>query len=106
MCSLIGYCLDYANSVLFGTTQKKIISKLQKAQNLLACVVTRSPQSCSSHTLLQQLHWIPIKHCTDFKTFRTLHSFLPNRLTYVHPCMLVIPLVPSDSPTLISSLIR
>ena len=29
-----------------------------------------------------------------------------NRLTYVHPCMPVIPLVPSDSPTLISSLLR
>ena len=25
---------------------------------------------------------------------------LPNRLTYVHPCTPVIPLVPSDSPTL------
>ena len=31
---------------------------------------------------------------------------LPNRLTYVHPCMPVIPLVPSESPTLISSLLR
>ena len=31
---------------------------------------------------------------------------VPNRLTYVHPCMPVIPLVPSDSPTLISSLLR
>jgi len=31
---------------------------------------------------------------------------LPNRLTYVHPRMPVIPLVPPDSPTLISSLLR
>ena len=31
---------------------------------------------------------------------------VPNRLTYVHPCMPVIPLVPSDSPTLISSLLH
>ena len=28
------------------------------------------------------------------------------RLTYVHLCMPVVPLVPSDSPTLISSLLR
>jgi len=30
---------------------------------------------------------------------------LPNRLTYVHPCMPVFPLVPSDSPTLIFSVL-
>jgi len=99
----------YANTVLFGATQKNI-SKLQKAKNLLARVVTCSPQSCSPHTLLQQIHWLPIKHRIAFKianiTFRTLYSFLLNRLTYVHPCMPVIPLVPSDSPTLISSLLR
>ena len=67
---------------------------------LLARVVTHSPQSCSSCTLLWHLHWLPIKHCIDFKiayiTFRTLHC--SNQLTYVHPCMPVIPLVSSDSP--------
>ena len=36
-CALVGSRLDYANSVLFGATQKNI-SKLQKAQNLLARV--------------------------------------------------------------------
>jgi len=46
-CALVGSRVDYANSVLFGATQKNI-SKLQKAQNLLARVVTCSPQSCSS----------------------------------------------------------
>jgi len=60
-------------------------------------------------TLLQQLHWLPIKHRTDFKianiTFRILFM-LPNRLICVRPCMPVIPLVPSDSPTLIFSLLR
>jgi len=37
---------------------------------------------------------------------RTQHRSRLSRLTYVHPCMPVIPLVPSDSPTLISSLLR
>ena len=36
--NLVSSRLDYANSVLFGATQKNI-SKLQKAQNLLARVV-------------------------------------------------------------------
>jgi len=72
-------------------------------------LATCSPQSCSPRTLFQQLHWLPIKHRIDFKianiTFRTLHS-LTNRLTYVHPCMPVIPLILSDSLTLISCLLR
>jgi len=38
--ALLGSRLDYANSVLYGTTQKNI-SKLQKAQNSLARVVSR-----------------------------------------------------------------
>ena len=97
---LLGKCY----SVLFGATQKN--SPNSKKHNLLARVVTCSTRSCSP---LQQLHWLPSKlHRINFKianiTFRTHH--FPNRLTYVHPCMPVIPLVPSDSPTLISSLLR
>ena len=42
--AFVGSRLDYANFVLYGTTQKNI-SKLQKAQNLLARVVTCSPRS-------------------------------------------------------------
>ena len=94
-CAVVGSRLDYANSVLFGATQKNI-SKLQKAQNLLARVVTCS-QSCSPRTvrtrtvLLQQLHWLPIKHRIDFKianiTFRTLHCSQPAYLrSSLHAC--------------------
>jgi len=72
--------VDYANYVLFRTTQKNI-SKLQKAQNLMARVVTSPPRFCSPRTLLQQLYWLPIKHRIDFKianiTFHTLHSSQP-----------------------------
>ena len=39
-------------------------------------------------------------------TSRSVLFVVPNRLTHVHPCTPVIPLVPSDSPTLISSLLR
>ena len=104
-CAFVGSRL--ANSVLFGATQKNI-SKLQKAQNLLAHVVTCSPQSCSPRTLLQQLHWLPVKHRIYFKianiTFRTLHCSQPTYIrSSLHACH---SLVPSDSPTLISSLLR
>ena len=81
-CSLVGSRLDYANSVLYGTSQKNI-TKLQKVQNLLARVVTNSKSS--SHNLLQQLHWLPVKHRINFKianiTFRTIYSSQP---AYLH----------------------
>ena len=67
------------------------ISKLQKAQNLLTRVVTCSPKSCTPRTLLQQLHWLPIKHHIEFKieniTFRTLHCSQPAYLrSSLHAC--------------------
>ena len=57
-------------------------------------------------------HTSRTRHASLFFLFSKLQTSLsllfivPNRLTYVHPCMPVIPLVPSDSPTLISSLLR
>jgi len=50
-CVFVNSHLNYATSVLYGTT-KKNISKLQKAQNLLARVVTGSSQP-GLYTLLQ-----------------------------------------------------
>jgi len=55
---------------------------------LLPC---SSPQSCSPRTLLQQLHWLPVKHRIDFKianiTFRTLHCSQPAYLrSSLHAC--------------------
>ena len=72
--ALVGYRLNYANSVLFGTTLENI-SKLQKAQNLLARVVTHPPQSCSSRTLLQQLHWLTDTFHRHFKTHYCQQAF-------------------------------
>ena len=85
------------------------ISKLQKAQNLLASVVTGSPQSWSSRTLLQQL---PIKHRIHFKianiTFHIYSSFFQTGLpAFILSCLSFhLFLRSSASPTLISSLFR
>ena len=57
-----------------------------------ARVVTRSPQSRSPRTLLQQLHWLSIKHCIDFKKCKhhfsyTLHFSKPAYLRLsLHAC--------------------
>jgi len=66
-CALVR-ALTTLNSLLYGTSQKNL-SKLQRAQNLLArvvTVVTCSFQSCS-HNLLQRLRWLPSEHCINFK---------------------------------------
>ena len=70
---------------------EKHLQTPKSTENLLAGVVSCSPQSCSPRTLLQQLHWLPIKHRIDFKianiTFRTLHFSQPAyRRSSFHPC--------------------
>ena len=76
--------LDYANSVLYGTTQKNI-SELQRTHNLIARVVTGSFQY-SSHNL-ERLHWLPIEYCVNFKianiTFFPLLSTCLSTLDFV-----------------------
>ena len=51
--------LDYCNSVLYKTSQSNI-SKLQRAQNSLARVVTNSRKGDHITPILVDLHWLPI----------------------------------------------
>jgi len=56
---------------------------------LLLGPLTKFMIDCSSRTVLQQLHWLPIKHRIDFKKianiiFRTLHSSQP---AYLRPSL-------------------
>ena len=72
--ALIGSRLDYANSVLSGTSAKNL-ARLQRIQNTLSRVVMDTPHHRfrSSHhantstSPLQQLHWLPIKSRVNFK---------------------------------------
>jgi len=59
--SLVCSRLDYANSLLFGTTQKNI-NRLQCVQNTLARVAASHalPHGTRSSDILQDLHWLPI----------------------------------------------
>ena len=57
--TLVSSRLDYANSILFGVS-KQNITKLQRSQNTLARVVTRSSRYGSATIQLQKLHWLPI----------------------------------------------
>ena len=63
--ALVSSRLDYANSLLYGTSQSNII-KLQLIQNCLARLTLRN-SSISSSAALQTLHWLPIKRRIEFK---------------------------------------
>ena len=81
-CAIVGSRLDYANSVLTGISSRNI-DRLQRVQNSLARVVTRS--TTNSTSALNSLHWLPIRQRIDFKlatlVHRSLHNACPQYLS-------------------------
>jgi hypothetical protein len=71
--------LDYANSILFGTSAYNI-NKLQRVQNAAARTVLGHPYTSSSDHLLE-LHWLPIHKRIHFKiaslTYKALSTQQP-----------------------------
>ena len=90
--ALVSSRFDYANSILYGAPKYNIF-KLQRAQNVLARVVTRSHRRTSADALLHKLHWLPIEDRIFFKlallTYKTLligsPSYLSTLLTIYRP---------------------
>ena len=90
--ALVSTRFDYANSILLGAPRYNI-SKLQRAQNVLARVVIRSHRRTSTNALLHKLHWLPIEDRFIFKlallTYNTLligsPSYLSTLLTIYRP---------------------
>ena len=76
--SLVTSRLDYANSLLIGTSQANL-NKLQKIQNTLAKLV--DPNHTRSSDALQTLHWLPVRQRINFKiatlTFKLLQHSSP-----------------------------
>jgi len=80
--SLVCCCLDYANSLLFGTTQKNI-NRLQRVRNTLARVAASHAllRGTRSSDIFQNLHWLPIDQRIEFKlatlTYNIMNSSQP-----------------------------
>ena len=66
--ALVSSRLDYCNSLLYNIANKAI-AKLQRVQNCLARVVTRSPRFSPSVPLLKSLHWLPLHYRIIFKIY-------------------------------------
>ena len=81
---LVSRRLDYCNSLLFGCS-KKYKTSLQRVQNCLARVVTRSSRLSESMPLLKSLHWLPNKSRIKFKlnllTYKALFMGTPSYLS-------------------------
>ena len=84
MASLVGSRLDYANSILYGSTQHNI-ARVQRIQNALANVVSGSCPTDHSNSRLQALHWLPIDYRIQYKlavlTFNACTSSSPHYLS-------------------------
>ena len=79
--ALVSSKLDYCNS-LFHNMPEKDIARLQRAQNCLTRVVTKTPRFSHSVSILKRFYWLPVKFRTHFKicaiTFRTLEGKQPD----------------------------
>ena len=82
--ALVSSPFDYANSILYGAPRYNI-SKLQRAQNVFARVVTHSHRRTSADALLHKLRWLPIEDRIVFKlallTYKTLLLGSPSYLS-------------------------
>ena len=94
--ALVSSRLDYCNSHLYGIADIDL-TRLQRLQNQLAHLLTKSPPFTRSIPLLRSLHWLPIRFGRLFKinllTYITLYEKQP---VYLHSMLATS--IPSRSP--------
>ena len=82
--ALVSSRLDYFNSLLYGIADTDF-TRLQRVQNQLACLVTKSLPFTRSIPLLRSLHWLPVRFIILFKinllTYKSLREKQP---VYLH----------------------
>ncbi len=74
--------LDCCNALLGGCSAR-LINKLQMVQNAAARVFIRTRKYDQIIPVLSTLHWLPIKHCIEFKCiiYKALNGLAPQYLS-------------------------
>ena len=73
--AFIHSCIDYCNSLFYGLP-KYSINRLQKIQNSVARIVTRTSRSSHITPILKSLHWLPVQYRINFKLCCITHRAL------------------------------
>ena len=75
--------LDYSN-VILANLPSNAIHKMQRVQNMAACIVLQDEQESSTTRCLQKLHWLLIKQRIKFKiltiVYKCINSQAPSYL--------------------------
>lgn len=87
--ALVSSRLDYCNSLFYNINQSEL-QRLQRLQNTVCRIVTRTSRFASVHHKLKSLHWLPIRSRILFKTcliiYKSLSYGKPSYLSdYLHP---------------------
>ena len=85
--ALVSSRLDYCNSLLYGITNTEL-NRLQRIQNSLCRIITRTPRFEHITPHLKSLHWLPIRFRINFKictlTYKALNTGVPS---YLRDCL-------------------
>jgi len=78
--SLVTSRLDYCNSLLAGSPSTSV-QKLQRVQNAVARVITRTAKYDHITPVLKELHWLPVERRIQYKvllyTHKAIHGDAP-----------------------------
>ena len=84
--------LDYCNSLLYGIAGHQLL-RLQRIQNTAARLILQRDRWGSATTMLNELHWLPIKKRISFKVLLMLYKAI-NGLAPDYISALATPYVP------------
>ena len=73
--SLVTSRLDYGNAILYGLPAKQV-KRLQRLQNCVARLITKTKQHQHITPVLKSLHWLPIESGIKFKLLVLVYKCL------------------------------
>ena len=79
--ALVSSHLDYCNS-LFRSLSAANTKRLQSLQNWMARIVCNKPRQSHISPVLKDLHWLPVKYRSIFKTMTIVFKYLDSGLPH------------------------